>query len=174
MQREHSRHSVFATDAGIKEYTHIDIRPGMQVVEVGPGLGAFSPWLAKNAKRFRIPPPIAIDCMDYVVVEALLERALAQELADPVRAHAEGIRERMKILRSPAVRLYSMLLGFATKLEELAGKADIVVDINGAISYAELEVPGVVAASGRGVDNVRELENMLLKPGGHLHTQDDK
>jgi hypothetical protein len=67
-----------------------------------------------------------------------------------------------------------MLLGSAAKLEELAGKADVVVDINGAISYPELEAPGMVAASGGGMNQVRELENMLLKPGGRLYTRDDK
>lgn len=107
----------------------------LQVFEIGPGLGEFTPALARISKH----PPMACDPVDYDRLIYLLQQSKLQlNLNHHQRQLADELIRRAQVMLSPRVRLYNMTLDqFISTHPELQGCADEIVDLAGTSKYKD-------------------------------------
>jgi hypothetical protein len=120
-----------------------------QVFEVGPGLAEFIPDFALVAKN----KPIIADPIDLPSVIRLLNTAKRRGLSAGSSVLADVLIERAEILLSDKIIFYNMTLEKAvlTYPEKLSHVADLVIDVQGAKTYA------------KNLQKTLELENNFLK-----------
>jgi len=138
------------------------LNPLVQVIEVGAGLGEFTPVMAERMKT----RPIVIDPADYVLMNEMLYFARDEvKIPDHIEQLDEIIRRSEIICDDAKVRLVNTTLGDALeKFPDLHGKADLVIDNYGVICWHRTE------GFSDGEDAVMLVEQ-LLKPDGELYTE---
>ncbi len=112
---------------------------GQKVEEVGCGLGGFLPWVIEQTGGQLEPKPVAIEPVNFGVINGLLTAAVIQgNLTAEQMATALELRQRVEIITNPRlVQLIPFTLEQAIATHpELRASADLVVDFNGARSYS--------------------------------------
>ncbi len=171
--------NIFITGRTWEDYKRLlpalfPLSPGAQYVEVGAGLSDLAPTLVEKGVA---KAPIVIDPARYDRMDEMLAHALTLRKTEPlIEEHAATVERLLRNCRgirdSTRVLLRNISLGDAQSLPDLAGKADIVIDLQGPTRYPETEVPEIrrsgtaPAQVMAAVDTVRELAEKLLKPGG--------
>ena len=142
---------------------------GFQYVEVGAGLGEY---VCEIAIRGVLPKPIMIDPVDYSLLERMLVFAREQAAKEVQEKWYKEIIElriprinelikRCKVIRNPEkVRIYNIPLREASRIEELIGVADVVVDSWGPRFYSQTDDDEL--------KDIDEAELRFLKRGGRL------
>ncbi len=147
------------------------IDPSLQYVEIGAGLGEFTPSLVDRYNGSLEHKPIVIDPADYQVIRELLKYAIdfgfCDELNDKFR---EWIKRCDTILDPNKVTLVNLTLGDAlSENTYLNGSSDVVIDHRGPLTYPSTET---IHDEALGDDVIKQrvsnLEKRLAKPGGIL------
>lgn len=158
---------VQVTGRELGEYRNLlqaDLQSKGQYTEIGPGLGAAIPLLAERAENGEIPPPIAIDAVNYPLLRDLLyygvELSEHENFSDQTRIRVRELFMRSRVLlENPHVRLINKPLGQAMKDHpELLGSSDHLIELYGPSFYASTETKTPI--------QVRESALDLLKKGG--------
>ncbi|MEK6900098.1 MAG: hypothetical protein AABX05_03155 [Nanoarchaeota archaeon] len=113
----------------------MNINPSLQYLEVGAGLGEFTPLVVRSNPRHR---PIVIDPANYPLMLKMLKSAYNRDLKEELKERIRILQERCEIILNPAkVNLINLTLEEAlAQHPELEGIADVVVDNFGAIHYS--------------------------------------
>jgi hypothetical protein len=113
-------------------------QPGKQYVEIGAGLGAFTPWLVERLEDAS-PLPIVIDPAPYPDMLRMICQ-VKRRLRGTMRETAVELERRARILLDPRkVQLYRKTLFRATgDHPELRHCADMIVDNVGAITWGDV------------------------------------
>ena len=158
---------LFITGRNIQEYdadirNHI-INPSYQYVEVGAGLGEFTPRLMETFGDEINNRPIIIDPANYDALNGLLDFALTLNLGDGMRDMLNSFNRRCKLIKNPQlVTLINLTLEEALETHfEILGIADVVVDNMGASHYNYTNY-----------NSALQLEKKLLKPTGLLFSKE--
>ena len=140
------------------------LRPELQYVEVGPGLGGFLEELVKIGPR-RVP--VAIDHANYPLMKLMMLEALEDGDASRYHGRLGALVHRCDIMMGDDVRLINMTLGNALlQYPDLQGFADVVVDMAASRVY---RLPD------ENPDDDWVIEKMLasmLRPGGKVVPSD--
>jgi len=138
------------------------INPRHQYVEVGAGLGEFTPKVVEMRGNSSDPKPIVIDPLDYELVHGLLDYAhkTFSKRWPVIGKTLKGFIDHCETITDPKkVNLINLPLEEALKRHPmLYGIADVVVDNYGLAHYA--------VDSDK--DAILKQEKALLKPGGIL------
>jgi hypothetical protein len=115
----------------------------LQYVEIGAGLGEFTPYLIKQLGTSLRHKPIVIDPADYAIMKDMLHYAISQHFGERYDERCLEFSERCDIISDPEkVKLFSMTLGQAVKgFPELMQIGDVVIDLCGAKLYSYRESP---------------------------------
>ncbi|HVY01659.1 MAG TPA: hypothetical protein VHA12_02760, partial [Candidatus Nanoarchaeia archaeon] len=155
-----------------REVRKLRPNPKKQYLEIGAGLGGFTPNLVKRLEGRLQKKPIVIDIANYDVICGLFETGIEEAKN---RGYHENILKRLEVLRGRAnfyanseqIKLITLSLGQALNtFPELVGCADVVVDNLAAEWYAaEIEMPG---AGGREEkeEKVKSMKSLLLSKRG--------
>ena len=155
---------LYITGRDITEYDSdiktLKLNPLHQYVEIGAGLGEFTPRLIETFGSRLKNKPIVIDPGNYSVMADLLNYALTLSIEDRMKVKLRRLNQRCEIIRDPKqVKLINLTLEEAiTQHPEILGIADVVIDNAGASHYTEHE-------------HAWELEGKLLKPNGLLFAE---
>jgi len=165
---------VTARDASEYPANLFPINPNYQYTEIGAGLSGFIPEVLLKSSSIS-QKPVCIDPFDYTSGYNLLQ--IAHENANlNQQMLIKKLIERCKIMTdSSKVNLINCTLGKAIKRNpELMGASDIVVDYCGPSAYSETEwnrnINTKEKIEKQLKSNVRHLEELLVKPSGHLVT----
>ena len=126
------------TSRDVEKYLNLpsmNINPLLQYLEVGAGLGEFTPLVVRNNP---INKPIVIDPANYPLMLDLLRSAYKKNLKRELKERIGVLQERCETLLNPhKVNLINLTLEQALEQHpELNGIADVVVDNFGAIHYS--------------------------------------
>ena len=136
--------------------------PKKQYCEIGPGLGEYIPFLVKKFEKYSDAiKPIAIDLVNYDVLQKLMNYAVNEGLTPSIKMEKELITliERAEIITDPKkVRLINKPLGQALEnYPELLGTVDDVVDNMAAVFHSKI-------SEGRKMEDMENLVKSLYKP----------
>lgn len=168
-----SQDFLAVTGRDFEEYCEIlgldSVYHGYQHLEVGGGLSGFITHLALSRnRRFR---PIIIDPVNYNHLKGLLEYALQERreiLSEIDKKRLRTLLKRIEIIQDPnLVRLVNVRLSDALHIHpDLIQSSDVVLDVYGPSYHHRTEIPN--GTTGHALKIVTELEQHLVKPGGHL------
>ncbi len=155
----------------LKIFSCLPINPDFQYLEIGAGLGEFTPFIA-NALHGRIKSrPIVVDLADYELMKDMMTHARELDIGDSMRRYLSTLILRAQTILDPSrVDLINTSLSNALKLRpDLEGIADFAVDLFGAVNYYNIEIGNTGISSRIELERkISELERKFVKPGGHI------
>jgi hypothetical protein len=163
-EKEYNRgHYITARDMGEydNEVKDLIIKPDLQYLEVGAGLGEFTPSIIRKFNGELLYRPIVIDPVNYDVMYSLIKFAKNLTNDNLMNVKLKELQDRCEIiLDNTKVNLINLTLENALKTHpELVRVADVVVDNVGASHYMENH------------EYAWYLEKMLLKHNGFLFSE---
>jgi len=142
-----------------REYVK-NFEPNHQIIELGPGLGEFLPALRSAGLRRK---PIAIDFVDYVLLERMLTEIKPRVGNPEHRRELQGLIDRARFYQNEEnVDLRNQSFQEALKDSSLYNSADVVVDNCGPNIWNKM-----VQVKGRKM-KIRTAEKNLLRESGLL------
>ncbi|MBI2659178.1 hypothetical protein HYX05_03730 [Candidatus Woesearchaeota archaeon] len=150
------------------EVGNMVINPSFQYVEIGAGLGEFTPHLVKTTPH--APKPIVVDPANYWLMKDVLDYARSLNLSARINKLAEILSKRAAVISDPSkVMLINMTLMEAFEAHpSLEGIADVVIDHGGAYSWCE-ETEKQASEIGDKIHTaIQDLERRLAKPSGKV------
>ena len=158
--------SMYVTGRPLREYDpdirELEIDPSLLYIDVGAGLGVFIPHVVRCSKGQAKVRPIAIDPVNYELMQRMLVYAGILDVGDQMKEHLKILIDRCEImLDSTKVQLIkSTLEQSLNSNSHLQGVADVVIDNAGANHYAREDH-----------EHIWKLEKQLLKPNGRLFSE---
>lgn len=155
---------LIITGRDIEEYSFfldkIKINPTLQYVEIGAGLGEFTPLIVSEYGDSLKHKPIVIDPADYQVMKDILKYAARIGFGDELDEKFNKWIERCEIISNPnkVTLINSTLENALSQHSWLNGIADVVTDNRGALTYRGEKSKG----------HILNFEKNLLKLNGEL------
>lgn len=125
---------VLITGRDIKDYKKVKpLNRELQYLELGPGLGEFTPYASDSCSK----KPIAIDVANYDIVIEMLEFSLTMDFSTKTHDRTRELLRRCHIIKDKdRVDFYNMHMSEALeKYPYLEGIADVIVENYGPRTY---------------------------------------
>jgi len=155
----------------LKHLSCLPINPNFQYLEIGAGLGEFTPFIADALHGRLKSRPIVIDLADYELMKDMMARARELDISDAMKRYLSTLILRAQTILDPSkVDLINTPLSNTLKLRpDLEGIADFAVDLFGAVNYYNVEIGNMEVSSRIELERkISELERRFVKPGGQI------